>query len=280
MTKHFRAEPVPADGPLSLGAVYRCSDLHKRFHGNRNAGIVPSKREPVVLLFHTHEPAQQFYQDGFDDMGVYWYSGEGTKGNMKWTPANSAVRDHDRVGLDLLLFQRVQRKDGLWRFVHVVWCVAWEERDRSDKTGKVRRAIIFGLLPVAVMQAPFAANKEGWTKSELKSRACAGDLDLAKPLEERIRALYDRSAAVRLYVLSRAGGVCEACGQPSPFTAASGGPFFEVHQLDRLADTGPGRIDQAAALCPNCHMRSHYGADSTTFNSALRTKVAALESSG
>lgn len=70
MIKLVHAEAVPADGPLSLGAVYRRSDLHRRFHGNRNAGIVPSKREPVVLLFHTHEPTQQFYQDGFDDAGA------------------------------------------------------------------------------------------------------------------------------------------------------------------------------------------------------------------
>jgi len=197
---------------------------------------------------------------------------------MKWTPANSAVRDHDRLGLDLLLFQRVQRKDGLWRFVHVVWCVGYEEQDRPDKAGGLRRAIVFSLLPVAAMQAPFATNKEGWTKSELKFRACGGDLDLSRPVEERIRALYERSAAVQLYALSRAGGTCEACGQPSPFAAASGGPFLEVHQLDRLADTGPGRVDRVAAVCPNCHMRCHYSSDSTPFNSALRARVAALES--
>jgi len=50
MINNFHAEAVPADGPLSLGAVYKRSDLHKRFHGNHNAGIVPSKREPAVLL--------------------------------------------------------------------------------------------------------------------------------------------------------------------------------------------------------------------------------------
>jgi 5-methylcytosine-specific restriction protein A len=278
MIKNFHVEAVPAHGPLSLGAVYKRSDLHNRFHGNRNAGIVPSKREPAVLLFHTHEPAQQFYQDGFDKGGVYWYSGEGTKGDMKWTPANSTVRDHDRLGLDLLLFQRVQRKDGLWRFIHLVWCIGYEEQNRRDKVGRLRRAIIFSLLPVAVTHMTFAANQEGWTKSELKFRASGGDLDLSRPTEERIRALYERSAAVQWYALSRADGTCEACGQPSPFCAASGEPFLEVHQLDRLADVGPGRVERVAAVCPNCHMRCHYSADSTSFNSGLRARIATLES--
>ena len=72
---------------------------------------MPSKQEPVVLLFHTEEPAQQFYLDGFDANGIYWYSGEGTAGDMTWTPANRAVRDHVQVGNDLFFFQRVQRKD-------------------------------------------------------------------------------------------------------------------------------------------------------------------------
>ena len=111
MKRRIQPDPVPPTGPLTLGGVYRRADLHGRFGGNRNAGIVPSKQEPVVLLFHTEEPAQQFYLDGFDANGIYWYSGEGTAGDMTWTPANRAVRDHVQVGNDLFFFQRVQRKD-------------------------------------------------------------------------------------------------------------------------------------------------------------------------
>src|SRR5262245_39394544 len=85
---------VPVQGPLELKGVYRRRDLHNRFGGNRMGGIVPSRREKTVLLFHTKERAQQFYGDGWDSDGLYWYSGEGTSGEMKWTAANRAVRDH------------------------------------------------------------------------------------------------------------------------------------------------------------------------------------------
>src|SRR5215467_10483662 len=44
-------EKVPPAGPLSQGAIYKRSQLHSRFGGNRNAGIVPSSKEPVILLF-------------------------------------------------------------------------------------------------------------------------------------------------------------------------------------------------------------------------------------
>jgi hypothetical protein len=117
MITNLQVGPVPETGPLSLNAVYQRADLHNRFGGNRYSGIVRSSREPVVLLFHTEELSQQFYRDGFDERGVYWYSGEGTLGDMTWTAANRAVRDHEEVGLDLFFFERAQRKDGLWRFV-------------------------------------------------------------------------------------------------------------------------------------------------------------------
>jgi len=78
MKNDIRPDPVPPIGPLALGSVYRRADLNNRFGGSRFGGIVPSKREPVILLFHTEEPLQQFYRDGFDRDGTYWYSGEGT----------------------------------------------------------------------------------------------------------------------------------------------------------------------------------------------------------
>src|SRR4051794_10669169 len=101
MPANLRMDPVPGTGPLCPNAIYRRADLHARFGGNRYSGIVASKREPVVLLFHTEEPAQQFYRDGFDEDGVYWYSGEGTSGDMTWTSGNRAVRDHADIGHDL-----------------------------------------------------------------------------------------------------------------------------------------------------------------------------------
>jgi 5-methylcytosine-specific restriction protein A len=72
MTSKIPVDLVPPTGPPSLGAIYRRADLHTRFGGSRFSGIVPSKREPAILLFHTQEPAQQFYRDGFDGDGIYW----------------------------------------------------------------------------------------------------------------------------------------------------------------------------------------------------------------
>jgi 5-methylcytosine-specific restriction protein A len=109
---------------------------------------VPSTKEDAVLLFHTKEEAQQFYGDGWDEDDLYWYSGEGVLGDMRWTRANVAIRDHGDSGAELLLFERAQRTDGLWRLLHRMRYVAHKYAKRPDKSGRERKAIIFALKAV------------------------------------------------------------------------------------------------------------------------------------
>lgn len=280
MSDKMQIDQVPLSGPLSLTSIYRRSELHSRFGGSRFSGIVPSKREPVVLLFHTEEPVQQFYSDGFDAEGVYWYSGEGSTGVMTWTPSNRAVRDHADLGLDLLFFERVQRKDGLWRFAQIFQYFSHKLEQRPDKTGKNRSAIVFGLLPITA--APETVHNEAASMDldSLRSAADAAADPQQVGVRLAIRNVYVRSEAVRCYALRRASGKCEACDSVAPFKDVSGQPFLEVHHIDRLADNGPDKVDRVAAICPNCHRRCHYSSDQSQYNSALRTKIAALERNG
>ena len=61
-------------------------------------------------------------------------------------------------------------------------------------------------------------------------------------------------------VLDRANGYCERCNKPSPFIRASNGtPYLEVHHIQPLSENGDDTIDNAIALCPNCHRQFHFG---------------------
>ena len=111
----------------------------------------------------------------------------------------------------------------------------------------------------------------------LRSAAVAAADPERVGVKEAIRNVYTRSKAVRCYALRRASGKCESCDSAAPFKDISGLPFLEVHHIDRLADNGPERVDRVAAICPNCHRRCHYAHDYRQYNSALRTKIAALE---
>lgn len=67
-----------------------------------------------------------------------------------------------------------------------------------------------------------------------------------------------RDPEVKAYVLQEAKGVCECCRNPAPFMQVDGLPFLEVHHLKYLANSGSDTVENAAALCPNCHRAMHY----------------------
>lgn len=72
---------------------------------------------------------------------------------------------------------------------------------------------------------------------------------------------FVRNPFVAAEVLERANGLCEGCGSLAPFVRASDGtPYLEVHHKVRLADGGHDSVENAVALCPNCHRRRHFGA--------------------
>lgn len=76
--------------------------------------------------------------------------------------------------------------------------------------------------------------------------------------------VFRRNPRVVAEVLSRAGGKCEGCPEPAPFNRRLGGvlgghPYLEVHHKNQLANGGEDTVENAEALCPNCHRRRHFG---------------------
>lgn len=73
--------------------------------------------------------------------------------------------------------------------------------------------------------------------------------------------VFARNPDVVAEVLFRARGACGRCRQKAPFIRHSdGSPYLEVHHKIRLADGGEDTLDNAIALCPNCHRELHFGA--------------------
>jgi 5-methylcytosine-specific restriction protein A len=73
-------------------------------------------------------------------------------------------------------------------------------------------------------------------------------------------AVYVRNPDVVAEVLLRANGNCEACGEAAPFIRRSNEtPYLEVHHSKRLSDGGDDTVENAVALCPNCHRKVHFG---------------------
>ena len=72
---------------------------------------------------------------------------------------------------------------------------------------------------------------------------------------------YHRNPDVVAEVLYLADGKCNRCKKPAPFNrAATDAPYLEVHHTIHLANGGQDTVENAEALCPNCHREAHYGA--------------------
>jgi 5-methylcytosine-specific restriction protein A len=268
--------------------IYQRSTLHEVWGGLKRAqpqgGILTPAHIPAVLVITGQGGAAYGYHDRWDEDGVLHYSGAGQEGDMEFKRGNLALRDHAREGEAVYVFQ--QQSDGL-RYLHEVAVGGWYyEDDVPDLHGNLRRAIVFKLVPLDQLEAASrdeveAAADGTWEVplAELRDRALGGGNLDPDPPELGTRRVYRRSRSLRVYVLRRAAGNCEGCGGAAPFLTAHGHPYLEPHHAMRLSDGGPDVPANVIALCPTCHRRVHHAADGESFNSSLRLKLRALESS-
>jgi 5-methylcytosine-specific restriction enzyme A len=77
---------------------------------------------------------------------------------------------------------------------------------------------------------------------------------------EVISVVFKRNPDVVIEVLNRVNDFCEHCNKVAPFLRAKdGSPYLEVHHTLPLSDGGKDIVENAVALCPNCHRKAHYG---------------------
>lgn len=265
---------------FTIGKSYVRRGIHAELGGQAQGGISTPAGHDLLLVFTGEQGEQYGYRDGWTEDGVFMYTGEGQRGNMEFVRGNSALRDHTATGKDVHLFEYVDR--GIVRYVGQMVCVGFERRPAPDIDGNERSAIVFELMPLEAFspsaddESAISPQLEGLSLPELRRRALDAPPGPRPPRESKHQA-HSRSMAVRAYALSRAAGVCEACGNAAPFQTASGRPYLEPHHIRRVSDGGPDHPAWVSGVCPNCHRRAHYSADKAQFNDHLREIVFAKE---
>jgi 5-methylcytosine-specific restriction protein A len=95
----------------------RRSEIHEPYGGQRFGGILTPRDRPFIFLFTGESGEQYGYEDGWDDNGVFLYTGEGQKGDMEFIGGNRAIRDHALEGKDIHLFQALRRAEDIATWV-------------------------------------------------------------------------------------------------------------------------------------------------------------------
>lgn len=264
-----------------VGQVYdRRRGIHGPYGGQWQSGISTPAHQSFVFLF-TGETGEQYgYRDGWEENGVFLYTREGQVEDQQFSHGNRAVRDHAKDGKDLHLFESLGKGQG-YRYLGMFVCPTWEYRRGVDLNGNERRVIVFHLVQ--------PGEEEEWEITSsfgtglpfdlLRQQAIEASLQAQQSRPREAKSLYyKRSAIVRKYVLARAEGVCESCGNLAPFLRKDDSPYLEPHHTRRVSDGGPDRPRWVAAICPNCHREIHYGVDGEEKNQRLQRHLGVLES--
>ena len=136
---------------------------------------------------------------------------------------------------------------------------------RIDSSEFPGRLAAFVLLAAAFRSKPMANRKA----VDQIAQILEGDGQLERPAGvKRPRQVglaggtaYERDPHVVAWVRRQAGGICERCRRRAPFADRFGEPFLEIHHLRWLSNGGSDTVENAVAVCPNCHRRLHIGRD-------------------
>ncbi len=263
---------------FEVGRIYnRRADIHGRFGGQQQGGIITPADQPLVIIVTGEGGREHGYADRIRDDGAFEYFGEGQVGPMVMQRGNRAIAEHSALGKSLLVFRQVGR--GLRYAGEMVYDTHHIEQ-APDRTGAMRDAIVFELRPLDAINEILETEQTAEPKESLtalRQRALSAAEGPSEPAKRGIRNVYQRSRDVRNYVLARASGKCEGCFEPAPFFRPDGSPYLEPHHLNRLSDGGPDHPRHVIALCPNCHRRVHAGADGQPFNAGLIATMATIE---
>lgn len=263
---------------FEIGKEYSRRQIHQQYGGQGQGGISTPPGHPFIFLF-TGKRGEEFgYADGWTKDGIFFYTGEGQEGDMKFTRGNKAIRDHSKNGKELCLFESLGK--GKVRYQGKFTYIGYHQEIRPDKNGNPRKAIIFELVPEeqqSNLDIPEVQRGEKeLSLEELRRKALESSSPESSPLERKVK-YYLRSEAISLYAKRRANGKCEGCGQSAPFITSDEEPYLEVHHITRLSDNGPDEPSNVVALCPNCHKRAHYAKDRKEFNQQLKMIAKQLE---
>ncbi len=249
---------------LKIGNHYNNDDICNTFLCAPQGGMRRSHKTNTLVLVANH--TKSLYEDEWK-LDTMNYTGMGSKGDQSLEFAqNKTLVESNENGVNVHFFEVFADKVYTYQGQVVLSDKPFQEQ-QDDEDGNPRDVWIFplkrkdGSTPLIPRVSLDKTLERKVRKSsilsldELKSRASKST---AKP-GSRISTTttYQRDPNVVNYTLKRANGVCELCEQPAPFKKKNGGPYLEVHHVVQLANDGDDTIENAVALCPNCHRRMH-----------------------
>lgn len=248
---------------VEIGSTLSNDDLHAIFGVANMGGMRRSKKNNLLLIISDH--TKSFYEDKWVGNTLY-YTGMGKFGDQKLAGQNETLATSNENDTLVYLCEVLESGKYIYRGqVHLNGAPFQEFQ--NDSHGQLRKVWIF---PLTVSSYAGLVDKEmldrckdeknrfikKMTESELKQKAI--ECSKIKVSYRYVRTIsYIRDPYIAEYAKKRANGVCQLCGQKSPFNDKEGYPYLESHHIIWLSKGGDDSIENTVALCPNCHRKMH-----------------------
>jgi len=249
---------------LRVGYNYSNDNLCDMFLCSPQGGMRRSQKTNTLVLVANH--VKSIFDDRWDGNTMY-YTGMGLKGQQSLDfMQNKTLSQSNDNGVSVHFFEVFTEKVYTYQGLVELSDKPFQEL-QDDEDGNSRNVWVFplkrkdGSTPVVpkieIDKTLERKIRKASTLSleELKKRA--GRSPIKPGSRVTTTTTYQRDPNVVNYTLKRADGICELCDQPAPFTKKNGDPYLEVHHVKQLADGGEDTINNAVALCPNCHRKMH-----------------------
>lgn len=249
---------------LKPGQILTNTELASTFKVSLQGGMRRSTRTNTLVLISNH--VDSVYEDRWES-GIFHYTGMGLKGDQSLDfMQNKTLADSNSNGVEIHLFEAFENNRYTYQGKVKLEADPYNEQ-QLGADGQLRKVWIF---PLRLVEGPLLLLSEERfeKKQEIRQRQAArlSDKELRRRVagapprpgqRQTISTQYERNAYIGEMAKRRANGVCQLCNCAAPFKDKTHLPFLEVHHITWLSKGGEDRLENAVALCPNCHRKMH-----------------------
>lgn len=276
---------------FKVGDIVKSSQIHDEFLCSTQSGMNYSSKTKTLVLFSHHEGG--LYGDRWDE-DILHYTGMGQLGDMEMRGANLRLKDAEKDGTEIHLFEVFKKTEYTYRGVFVLCDKPYQEK-QLDRDGNLRKVWMFPIKSkqpdIGIPLQTFKDNNDDKDKNVKKKKLSGKELvTKAKEIKNKdpsrryVRSLeYERDPIIAAAAKYLAKGVCLLCNNPAPFKDKDGQPYLECHHIVWLSEGGADELKNTAALCPNCHKKMHVVADPEDvkkLQTVIKEKLKAFDETG
>jgi 5-methylcytosine-specific restriction protein A len=250
---------------MQPGKIITNKALVRAFSVGNMGGMRRSKKTNALVI--VSDKTKGLYEDRWEG-NILHYTGMGKTGHQALNGnQNKTLFESRSNGIAVHLFEVLER--GKYIYLGEVKLAGDPYQESQPDIRKRRRRV--WMFPVALKPDGFRyipeigklrASQEAKERSLMRRSAAAlkrlaNKRSQSKPKKRMATAeQFVRDPAVSAYVKKEAKGICDLCQELAPFRFR-GQPFLHCHHVRWLARGGADIIQNAVAICPNCHERMH-----------------------